>query len=33
MQWVVVGDRKQIQDVLAKYGPVTAVDAEGKPEN
>ena len=33
MQWVVVGDRKQIQDVLAKYGPVSVVDAEGKPEN
>jgi zinc protease len=33
MQWVCVGDRKQIQDVLAKYGPVTVVDAEGKPEN
>ena len=33
MQWVAVGDRKQIQDVLKKYGPVTVVDAEGKPEN
>lgn len=33
MQWVAVGDRKQIQSVLAKYGPVTVVDAEGKPEN
>ena len=33
MQWVAVGDRKQIQDVLAKYGPVTVVDADGKPEN
>ncbi len=33
MQWVAVGDRKQIQDVLAKYGPVTVVDAAGKPEN
>jgi zinc protease len=32
MQWVCVGDRKQVQDVLAKYGPVTVVDAEGKPE-
>ena len=30
MQWVCVGDRKQIQDVLAKYGPVTVVDVEGK---
>ena len=33
MQWIAVGDRKQIQDVLAKYGPVTVVDADGKPEN
>jgi zinc protease len=33
MQWICVGDRKQIQDVLAKYGSVTVVDAEGKPEN
>lgn len=33
MQWVCVGDRKQIQDVLAKYGPVSVVDVEGKPEN
>jgi zinc protease len=32
MQWVCVGDRKQVQDVLAKYGPVEVVDAEGKPE-
>ena len=30
MQWVCVGDRKQIQDVLAKYGPVTVVDFQGK---
>ncbi len=30
MQWVAVGDRKQIQEVLAKYGPVTVVDLEGK---
>jgi hypothetical protein len=30
MQWVFVGDRKQIQDVLAKYGSVTVVDVEGK---
>jgi zinc protease len=30
MQWVCVGDRKQIQDVLAKYGSVTVVDVEGK---
>ncbi len=33
MQWVAVGDRKQIQTVLAKYGTVTVVDAEGKPES
>jgi zinc protease len=32
MQWVCVGDRKQIQDVLAKYGPVSVVDANGQPE-
>jgi zinc protease len=32
-QWVCVGDRKQIQDVLAKYGPVSVVDANGQPEN
>jgi len=33
MQWICVGDRKQIQDLLAKYGSVSVVDAEGKPEN
>ncbi|MGH9865411.1 MAG: M16 family metallopeptidase [Candidatus Acidiferrales bacterium] len=33
LQWVCVGDRKQIESVLAKYGPVTVVDATGKPEN
>ena len=33
MQWVCVGDRKQIQDVLAKYGTVAVVDAEGRPQN
>jgi len=33
MQWVCVGDRKLIQDVLAKYGPVSVVDANGRPEN
>lgn len=33
MQWVCVGDRKQIQDVLTKYGPVSVVDANGQPEN
>jgi zinc protease len=32
MQWVAVGDRKQIEDVLKKYGPVTVVDADGNPE-
>jgi zinc protease len=32
MQWVCVGDQKQIQDVLVKYNPVTVVDAEGNPE-
>jgi zinc protease len=32
MQWVAVGDRKQIQDALAKYGPVTVVDVAGQPE-
>ena len=33
MQWVAVGDRKQIQDTLAKYGSVTVVDVKGKAEN
>jgi zinc protease len=33
MQWVCVGDLKQIQDVLSKYGPVTVWNAEGKPQN
>lgn len=33
MQWVAVGDRKQIEDVLKKYGPVSVVDSDGKPEN
>jgi len=32
MQWVCVGDRKQIQDVLSKYGAVTVVNAEGRPQ-
>ena len=32
MQWITVGDRRQIQEALAKYGPVTVVDAEGEPE-
>jgi zinc protease len=33
LQWVCVGDRKQIESVLKKYGPVSVVDATGKPEN
>lgn len=33
LQWVCVGDRQQIQAALAKYGPVTVVSPEGKPEN
>ncbi len=32
MQWIAVGDRRQIQEALAKYGPVTVVDAEGTTE-
>jgi zinc protease len=32
LQWVCVGDRKQIQDVLAKYGTVSVVDVSGKAE-
>jgi zinc protease len=32
MQWVSVGDRKQIQEVLVKYGSVSVVDVEGKTE-
>ena len=32
MQWITVGDRGQIQEALAKYGPLTVVDAEGVPE-
>ena len=32
LQWVCVGDRRQIEEVLAKYGPVIVVDVEGKPE-
>lgn len=32
MQWVAVGDRKQIETVLKKYGPVTVIDANGNPE-
>lgn len=33
MQWICVGNRKQIQSVLEKYGPVSVVDADGKAEN
>jgi len=33
VQWVCVGDRKQIQDVLAKYGTVNVVDVSGHAEN
>jgi len=33
MQWVCVGDRKQIESVLKKYGSVNVIDAEGKEEN
>lgn len=33
LQWIAVGDRKQIQDALAKYGTVRVVDVDGKPEN
>lgn len=33
MQWVAVGDSKQIRDALAKYGNVTVVNAEGKPQS
>jgi predicted Zn-dependent peptidase len=33
MQWVAVGDGKQIRDILTKYGSVTVVNTEGKPQN
>jgi zinc protease len=33
LQWVCVGDRKQIESVLKPYGPVTVVDVKGNPEN
>jgi zinc protease len=33
MQWISVGDRKQVQDALAKYGSVTIVNAEGELQN
>jgi zinc protease len=32
MQWICVGDRTQIQETLAKYGLLSVVDAEGRPE-
>jgi zinc protease len=32
MQWICVGDRRLIQEALAKYGPVSVVDAEGNAE-
>lgn len=33
MQWICVGDRKQVRDALAKYGSVTIVNAEGELQN
>jgi len=30
LQWVCVGDRRKIQDALAKYGAVSVVDVSGK---
>ena len=33
LQWVCVGDRKQIESVLKPYGPLTIVDVKGNPEN
>ena len=33
LQVVAVGDAKQVKDVLAKYGPVSTFDTNGKPEN
>jgi zinc protease len=32
IQWVAVGDRKQIEDVLKKYGPVSVIDSNGNAE-
>jgi zinc protease len=32
LQWIAVGDAKQIKDVLSKYGPITVVGAAGSPE-
>jgi zinc protease len=33
LQWICVGDRKQIESVLKKYGTVNVVDVTGKAEN
>jgi zinc protease len=33
MQWICVGDLKQIRDVLSKYGSVTILDAGDKSQN
>ena len=33
LQWICVGDRKQIESVLKPYGTVTVVDVNGNPEN
>jgi zinc protease len=33
LQWICVGDRKEIEGVLKKYGAVSVVDVTGKEEN
>lgn len=33
LQWICVGDRKEIESVLKKYGAVNVVDVTGKAEN
>jgi zinc protease len=33
LQWICVGDRKEIEGVLKKYGTVSVVDVTGKAEN
>jgi zinc protease len=33
LQWICVGDRKEIEGVLKKYGAVSVVDVTGKAEN
>lgn len=33
LQWICVGDRKEIESVLKKYGTVNVVDVTGKTEN